>query len=77
MGKRGPAPLPADVARSVMLSLRVTPAEKVAITQAASVAGLTVTAYLVGLALGDQFGGLIKGEGFTPFSASKSEKEKG
>jgi len=64
--------LPPELARSSKLMICLTPAEKAEIVRLAGLAGLSVSAFLVGQALGDRIGGVIKGEGFTPSSALNS-----
>lgn len=65
----GRYPLPPGVGKTAKLMISLTPAEKEQILQAAALAGLSVSAFLVGQALGDRIGGVIKGEGFTPSSS--------
>ena len=48
-----------DVPRDSRIDLRVSSEEKQKIVALASAAGLTVSAYLIGLALGDKFGQVI------------------
>lgn len=45
--------------RTEMLTMRVTPAEKEALQAAAVAAGLSVTAFLLGCALGDKVGQML------------------
>lgn len=66
--------LPPEFAKSAKLMICLTPAEKEQIIQLAGLAGLSVSAFLVGCALGDRLGGLIKGEGFTPSSSVPLKK---
>lgn len=56
---------PTGEIRSVLLQFRATPSERDAVHQRASLAGLSVSAFLLGQALGDRLGGALKGEGFT------------
>lgn len=68
----GRYPLPPGSSKAVKtatLAISLSPAEKEQIIQLAGLAGLSVSAFLVGCALGDRIGGVIKGEGFTPSSA--------
>lgn len=71
----GRYPLPPGVGRTAKLMISLTPAEKEAIIQLAAAAGVSVSGFLVGLALGDRLGGLIKGEGFTPSSSVPNLKK--
>lgn len=64
--------LPPELARSAKLMICLTPAEKEEIVKMAGLAGMSVSAFLVGCALGDRLGGLIKGEGFTSSAEARS-----
>lgn len=61
----GRYPLPSGLAKTAKLMICLTPSEKAEIIRLAGLAGVSVSAFLVGQALGDRLGGLIKGEGFT------------
>lgn len=65
----GRYPLPPGVGKTAKLMISLTPAEKAEIVRLAGLVGLSVSAFLVGQALGDRIGGVIKGEGFTSSSA--------
>ena len=70
----GRYPLPPGMGKTAKLMISLTPAEKELIVQAAFAAGLSVSAYLVGAALGDRLGGLIIGEGFTSSEEARSKR---
>lgn len=70
----GRPPFPPGVAKSAQIIIRMTPAEKEMIFQAAAAAGMTVSAFMLGLALGDRLGGLLKGEGFTSTSEALAHR---
>lgn len=45
--------------RSIRLDMRVTPSEKKALVTAAALAGVTVTEFILGCAIGDKFGQMM------------------
>lgn len=57
--------------RTEYIGIRVTPEEKTALKQAAAAAGVTITAFLLGQALGDKLG-----DRYLKVLANKEEKKK-
>lgn len=63
-----------EVPRDARIDLRVSSEEKSKIVSLAAAAGLSVSAYLLGLALGDNLGGVIVDSVHRNADASKRKK---